>query len=136
MKAVHELERMGYDLTLEGEEIRARLRDRMEPPDPEKAQALFDEVKANRNEVVEYLKGRKRRRQEAGESGWRTLRILSSVLGKEIQIAWREENPRVVYVDRKPYTETELGTLKGADPKVIRAAHEIKSIFKGKVLEG
>ncbi len=75
------------------------------------------------------------RPREPEGSEWRRVRAFSKVLGREIVVSWKGSEPRVVFVDRSAYTLDEIATLKNGDPQAVRAAHETKSVFNGKVSE-
>jgi len=72
---------------------------------------------------------------EVEGSEWRALRVFSHVLEREIFVRWKGHDPRVVHVDRTPYTLEEIATLKNGDPQAVRAVHETKEFFEGKVIK-
>lgn len=63
------------------------------------------------------------------------LRVFSHVLGREITISWKRNNPKVIHVDRTPYTDEEISKLKQATPKVVKSAHLLKETFEGKIID-
>jgi hypothetical protein len=57
MDLVKQLEAQGYQLTLEGQNIRCRLVDRAKP-NAEKVQTLLEELKRRKVEAIKYLKAK------------------------------------------------------------------------------
>lgn len=68
------------------------------------------------------------------ESGKRSLIAHSKVLDRDIIVSWTGDNPKVVYVDRTPYTLEEIAELKGATPGAVRSAHLVKEEFEGEII--
>jgi len=61
--------------------------------------------------------------------------VYSKVLDRNIVVSWSGNDPKVVYVDRTPYTPEEISKLKGADPESVTAAHLLKQTFDGKIVD-
>ena len=63
------------------------------------------------------------------------IAVYSKALDREIRIRWKSNDPKVIYLEQPAYTSREVNILKNADPKGIKAAHLVKEIFGGKILE-
>jgi hypothetical protein len=87
------------------------------------------------NEMVDRLIAHKATIIRALKSKRESLTVFSKVLNQDIEISWIEGEPKVVYVDRVPYTADEVSKLKDADTKGIKAAHLLKKTFDGKILD-
>lgn len=60
-----------------------------------------------------------------------SVRVYSQALQREITISWHGDNPDEVFVEGKPYSLAEIAKLKELAPEAARAAHEIKTVFRG-----
>ena len=65
----------------------------------------------------------------------RRLVAYSKVLSRNVVVSWKVSNPKVVYVNRIPYTTEEIAKLKGADPTGVRTVHLLKKTFHGKIID-
>ena len=65
----------------------------------------------------------------------RRLVAYSKVLSRNVVVSWKVSNPKVVYVNRIPYTTEEIIKLKGAGPKDVRAVHLTKETFNGEITD-
>lgn len=98
-------------------------------------QIFYSPKTALTNELKDRLRAHKASIMRFLQSKSVSLTAYSRVLRKDIEIAWSEREHKVVYVFRIPYTAAELSKLKNADPEGIRAAHLVKEMFDGKILE-
>ena len=85
---------------------------------------LKDRLREHKASIVRFLQSKRA-----------SLSVFSKVLKKDIEIAWGELEPKVVYVARIPYTADELSKLRDAEPEGVGATHLVKEIFDGKILE-
>ena len=58
----------------------------------------------------------------------------SKVLGREIVVTWTGMDPKVIYVDRTPYTPEEIAKIKDTGPNRIKTTHLLKENFQGTTL--
>ena len=58
------------------------------------------------------------------------LVAYSKVLGRDMVLSWTGDDPKVVYVDRTPYTTEEITRLKSSDPESVKATHWVKEMFE------
>lgn len=63
------------------------------------------------------------------------LRVFSHVLGRKVAISWMGANPKVVHVDRTPYSLDEIAKLKGASLEEAKKVHLLKETFNGKIVD-
>ena len=65
----------------------------------------------------------------------KTVMIFSKVLKRNVKVAWKTDEPKVIYVEGIPYSETEIKSLlqKGLAPQTIATTHNIKNVFDGVV---
>ncbi|SPD73774.1 hypothetical protein PITCH_A1960003 [uncultured Desulfobacterium sp.] len=61
----------------------------------------------------------------------RSVTAYSRVLGRDIRISWQGENPKVVYVDRTPFSLDEIKALRGTSPADLKKAYLLKEAFDG-----
>lgn len=144
---VSELKNHGYDIYLEGENLRYKFHSLIEPP-KERIAVLLDSLKRNKLEVISYLRAKESPNKatssydagvmslnEFGEAEI-TLKIWSEVLNEMIYFVSSDvvinNNP----LDAVAYTAQELTAMLGMEPEEVRAAHTIKALFhKARVIE-
>ena len=114
---LREIEARGVVLKTDGHQIFYR-------PKGALPNELKDRLREHKTSIVRFLQSKRA-----------SLTVFSKVLGKEIEIAWSEREPKIVYVARIPYMANELSQLRDAEPEGIGAAHLVKEIFDGKILE-
>ena len=116
IEAIRELQAEGYTLTVDGDTIRYRLRDGIEPQ-KKKVARLLVELKAHKTEAVSYLRACHDNWQvESVETGpdLRTFAVFSQVLNREVFVSWDSANLDKVFLDGVPYSLEEIATLKDA----------------------
>ncbi|NQS89159.1 hypothetical protein HQ584_05160 [Patescibacteria group bacterium] len=91
--------------------------------------ALIDSLFSEKEAVTKCLM----QMQNVSES----VIVFSKVLGRDIIISWKNENPKVVYVDQTPYSLKEIKQLKSQQlsAKDLKNIHNIKAEFDGHVVE-
>jgi len=114
---VREIEALGVALKTDGHQIFYR-------PKAALPNELKDRLRKHKACIVRFLQSKRV-----------SLTVFSKVLHKDIEITWSEREPKVVYVARIPYTADELSKLRDAKPEGVGAAHLVKEIFDGKILE-
>jgi hypothetical protein len=87
-------------------------------------QSIVDCIRKEKDQIILYL-----------QSSKNSHNFFSHVLVRAITISWNGSNPKVVYVNCVPYTTEEISKLKKADSEEVRAAHLLKEIFDGKIIE-
>ena len=121
MDAIRKLQAEGYQFNVVENEIRYKLVDG-KPQDPDKAGRLLKEIQDHKAEAIAFLKG------------VRTITAFSKVLGRNITLSWTGSNPKVVYLDRVPYTLDEIERMKQVkNPNLIKNTLQVKEIFNGKI---
>lgn len=150
-KLINELKTFGYDIYLEGENLRYKFHSLIEPP-KDRIEVLLDSLKKNKPEVISYLRAQERPNKalslhDAGvaiqkmtlsefEQAGLTLKIWSEVLQDHIYFVSSDavipHNP----LDAVTYTAKELTAMLDMEPEEVRTAHTVKSIFhKARVTE-
>jgi hypothetical protein len=126
MMAIKRLEALGFNLHSEGEEIVCRSSGGRKFDTPE-VHVLLAELKENKAEALRYLRS---------QVSHHAIRAFSKVLNKEITISWTGENPKVIRIDRTPYSLKEIEKLKALAPSVkdLSAIHHFKTCFDGQLL--
>ena len=137
MEAVKELQAEGYSFSVEGNNIRYRLRAGIEP-EKEKVSLLLAELKAHKAEAIHFLEAcRTTAGEEIVEPGQdlRMITVFSRVLDREVFVSWHSDNPESVFLDGVAYTIDEIAKLKEMPltPDDLRTIHKVKTAFEGNI---
>ena len=138
MEIVRQLRAQGYALSLEENGIRYKVAEGVNP-DKAKVGSLLNEVRAHKAEIMSFLKSeclyKGREEKIHPELDMESVTVFSKVLGHNIRLSWRGNNPNILYVGRTPYTLKEVDRLNQGDlsARAIRAIHNIKKSFEGKI---
>lgn len=143
MRAIRELEKIGFRFYLSGGGIKYTFQGSTKP-DPDTVKPLLAEIKAKKEEAIHYLQGEpvdpRKEGQKAREllkaQGW--CAVKSKALGGEV-VLWVKDGKVAVparWQENVRYTMEELRALAQA-PKIneegLRKIHQAKKLFNGTV---
>ncbi len=143
MKVVRELEKLGFSLWLDGDNIKYHFQGESKP-EQATIKPLLDVLKARKPEAVRYLQGRpvdprcegKKARALLNKQGW--CAVKSQALGGEIVI-WANDGKVIIparWQGNVLYSMDEIAALAadgGVTEEGLRRVHEAKRIFGGTV---
>lgn len=136
-KLILKLESFGFDLWIEGTDIRFKYRGEGEPP--KEAQTFLKEIREHREEVFDSLVEEiKRMPLEEFKRGNFLLKVRSSLLDEIIFFASNLATVEKCGTVAGPiYTAYELEKLleSGARGEDLKAIHEAKAIFNGRITD-
>lgn len=84
-------------------------------------------------ETARKALGKTSQARPSTDASERKIVAYSRVLGRDIVISWRGDEPRVIYVDRTLYTAEEIAGMDGAGPEAVRDVHLLKEDFDGEL---
>lgn len=112
-----EIDAQGIQLKTDGKNLYYK-------PKQEITERIREQLAANKAEIIHFLRLSRK-----------VVVVYSHVLNRKIVLSWNSKDPKVIYVDRTPYSKDEIAKLKGADPKTIQTAHLLKEKFNGTILD-
>ena len=127
MEVLEQLLSYGYQVFLDGENIKYHKKEDISP-DPDEIQLLLHKLQDHKNEAIEFLKTQQNEKENS-------LVVFSKVLNREIVISWHDDSQKVVFVDQMPYTAQEIQRLKDRriKPQELRTIHRLKETFEGQI---
>ena len=118
MNAVHELQAIGYAVTVKDDKVRFSWKGQGQP-DPKVVRPLLEDVRNHKPEAIRYLRGEQP--------------FFSEVLNVE-GICRDTPSGTKVEIDGLTYASSEVDRLRGLSPEKMRAVHLVKKTFDGEVI--